>query len=66
MRNIIHDEASNNFIEGPMPFRPENDGLQETASEKAAYHADIPQGYELEGDDNDKDVRYYDANERYD
>ncbi|WP_262497490.1 hypothetical protein [Flavipsychrobacter stenotrophus] len=43
-----------------------NNSLQEGTAEKAAYHADLTQGYELESDTNGIDVSYHDANERYD
>ena len=66
MRGIIHDQTSRKFIEGPIQSTPVNTIYQEGTAEKAAYHADLTQGYELEGDANDMDIPYYDVNERYD
>lgn len=47
-----------------MQYEPLNSNLEEKIAEKAAYHADLTQGYELEGDDND--ISHLDPNERYD
>ena len=43
-----------------------NDNAQEGSAEKAAYHADLTQGYESERDANDADESDNDPNERYD
>ena len=66
MRGIIHDLVSHTYIEGPMQSKPVNDSFQAGNDEKAAYHADLTQGYEVEDDANDIDIPYYEANERYD
>ena len=64
MRGIYHDQVSHKFIEGSIQSEQGDNIFQEANAEKAAYHADLTQGYELE--DDDKDISYYDTNERYD
>ena len=66
MRGIYHDQVAHKFIEGPIQSKPVESSLQEGTAEKAAYHADLTQGYDLEDDTNGIDVSYHDANERYD
>ena len=66
MRDIIHDQASHKFIEGPIQSIPVNSIYQEGIAEKAAYQVDLTQGYEVEGDDNDIDIPYYEVNDRFD
>ena len=66
MRGVYYNQESNKFIEGPIQSDPVNNILQEGNAEKAAYHADLTQGYELNNDANEKDTQYHDTNERYD
>lgn len=66
MRGIYHDQVSHKFVEGPIQSEPVNNILQEGNAEKAAYHADLTQGYEIDDDANEKDISYHDINERYD
>ena len=66
MRGIIQDQASHRFIEGPIPFRSMDNSFQEGTAEKAADHADLARGYEIEPEPSDIDIPYYETNERYD
>ena len=66
MRGIIHDHVSHKFIEGPMQSTPVNSIYQEVSAEKVAYHADLSQADEVEGDAYDIDIPYYETNERHD
>ena len=66
MRNIIQDEASHTFIEGPIQPIPVHSSYQEGFADKAPYHADLTKGYETEGDANDLDIPYQETNDRFD
>ncbi len=69
MRGIIQDKASHTFIEGPNQSKLASSNFQEGSADKAAYHADLTQGYELDGVNAtvyDADIPYFEANERYD
>ncbi len=59
------DKVSNNFIEGRIQSTPVNSIYYEGTADKAAYHADLTQGYEEE-DVNasiyDADIPFYEAN----
>ena len=66
MRAIIQDQVSHKFIEGPMKSGKMDSKFREVTADKAAYHADLSQGYELDNDAQDADDPYYEANERYD
>jgi hypothetical protein len=68
MRGIIQDQVSNIFIEGPIQPKPMGDSSLEGNHEKAAYHADLTQGFEVNDDPNfyDMDKPYYPMNDRYD
>lgn len=54
------------LLEGPIQARYMTSIFQKESSEKAAYHADLTHGHEVEVNDNDMDIPYYEANERYD
>jgi hypothetical protein len=66
----IQNQVSQKFIEGPKHLTKANSNFQEGNNEKAAYHADLSQGYDLQEDENetiyDTDIPFYWANERYD
>ena len=66
MRAVIQDQVSHKFIEGPIPSKSKNSRFQEVSADKAAYHADLNQGYEPGDDTQDSEDPYYKANERYD
>jgi len=69
MRNIIQDQVSHRFIEGP-GLTIDTTNPQVTSDEKAARRADPSQASGGQEDYNasiyDNDRPYYDPNERYD
>jgi hypothetical protein len=70
MRGIIQNQESHTFIEGPIQSKFVSSNSQEGSADKAAYHADLTKGYELDGDDNadiyNVEKPFSEANERYD
>ena len=69
MRNIVQDQVSHNFIEGPVQDKVPMGNFNEGNNEKVAHHADLSQGREEEDEHAtmyNTDMPFYWANERYD
>ena len=64
MRSTVHDQAANTFFEGPMDSETASSKLTENNAEKADYHADLTQEYEVLGED--IDIPAYEVDERHD
>ncbi len=66
MRTIIHDHVSHRFIEGPIQAPQLSANYQEGTTEKVVYPTDTQKEYKAPGDENDIDILYYEAYDRFD
>ena len=73
MRYNIQEQVFQKKIESPKLFAAANSSFNEGSDEKAAYHADFTQGYELmpdevgnAGNDDTGIYKALDENQRYD